>query len=51
MLPRNLAVCDKILEEIAIAESFMVGVDFDAFTSDEMPKRAVCMSVVNIGEL
>ena len=51
MLPKNLAVCDKLLNEIGVAESFMAGVDFDSFESNEMLKRAVCMTVVNIGEL
>ena len=51
MLPKNLAVCSKIIEEIEIAESFMGGVGYDAFDSNELVKRASCMTVVNIGEL
>lgn len=33
MLPKNLAVCEKILEEIAVAESFMSGIDYETFVS------------------
>lgn len=51
MLSKNLVVCEKILEEISVAESFVAGVGFDAFASDEMMKRAVSMSVINVGEL
>ena len=51
MLPKNLDVCDKIIDEIGIAESFVAGVDFESFDADEMLKRAACMTVVNVGEL
>ena len=51
MPPKNLSVCEKIIEEISVAESFVAGVDFESFASDEMMKRAVSMSVINVGEL
>ena len=51
MLPKNLSVCEKMLEEISIAESFIAGIDFETFAADEMRKRAVSMSVINVGEL
>lgn len=46
-----MAVLEKMLEEIAIARSLMGGSDLTSFLEDEMLKRAVCMTVINIGEL
>lgn len=48
---KNIQVVEKMLSEIAIASSLMEGIDLDAFLNDEMRKRAVCMTVINIGEL
>ena len=33
MLPKNLAACDKVLDETAIAESFMEGIDYEVFVT------------------
>ena len=41
----------KIIEEIEIAEEMMQGKSLDDFKGNEMLKRAVCMTVINIGEL
>lgn len=51
MKGKNIRVVEKMLSEIAIASSLMKGVDLDDFLDDEMRKRAVCMTVINIGEL
>lgn len=51
MNDRNIAVLEKILEEMDIAGTFLRGYDLDSFLNDEMVKRAVCMSVINVGEL
>lgn len=36
---------------MAFAQSFLRGHDLHSFMEDEMAKRAVCMSVINVGEL
>lgn len=51
MKNRNLQVVEKIMSEAHIALSFLSHCGFDAFSNDEMLKRAVCMTVINIGEL
>ena len=48
---KNLAILEKMLDEIAIARSLMSGSDLTSFLEDEMLKRAVCMTVINVGEL
>ena len=48
---KNFAVLEKMLDEIAIARSLMRGSDLTSFLQDEMLKRAVCMTVINVGEL
>lgn len=48
---RDRQVCDKILSEISIAEDLLKGVSFEDFFSDERTARAVCMTLINIGEL
>ena len=51
MKDKNTAVLEKILSEISIAQGLMGSHDMDSFLEDEMVKRAVCMTVINIGEL
>ncbi len=51
MKNRNLQVVEKIMSEADVALSFIAHHDFDAFNEDELLKRAVCMTVINIGEL
>ena len=48
---RDRTVVGKVLDEIAIAESLMQNEDLASFLEDEKLKRAVCMTVINIGEL
>ncbi len=48
---RDETVLRKVLSELAIAQSMMGDRSFETFDQDEMLKRAVCMTVINIGEL
>ena len=48
---RDTVILKKVLSEIEIAEKMMGGRTFPDFESDEMLKRAICMTVINIGEL
>jgi uncharacterized protein with HEPN domain len=41
----------RILEECTVIETLLSGYDFDGFLADERTKRAVCMTLINIGEL
>jgi len=41
----------KILDEANVIEDLVRGADFKEFVSDEKTKRAVCMTLINIGEL
>lgn len=40
----------KILEDIKDIEAFSQDVSYDKFLSDKLIKKAVCMSLINIGE-
>lgn len=48
---RDQAILRKILSEIEIAQQMLADTTQDAFYADEIRKRAVCMTVINIGEL
>lgn len=48
---RDKIVLQKILSEIDIAEKIISGHSLQEFLSDELLKRAACMTVINIGEL
>lgn len=48
---RDEVILKKVLSEIEIAEKMMGQRSFAEFENDEMLKRAVCMTVINIGEL
>lgn len=51
MSARDLSIVEKMLGEVRIAAVMMGGADLDLFLEDEKLKRAVCMTVINIGEL
>ncbi|WP_302963844.1 DUF86 domain-containing protein [uncultured Adlercreutzia sp.] len=51
MSDKNIVVLGKVLDEIFMAQSLLGSRDLDAFLEDEMVKRAVCMTVINVGEL
>lgn len=40
-----------MLEDINDIERFVQGIDFAAFESNSLIRKAVCMSLINIGEL
>jgi len=48
---RDIAVLNKIYTETTIIFDFINGYDRNTFINDERLKRAVCMTLINIGEL
>lgn len=48
---RDTQIIGKILAEISIAYELMDDVTEDVFMQDERTARAVCMTLINIGEL
>lgn len=51
MQHRDAVILGKIKDEAAIALNMIKGMTSDDFISNEIIKRAVCMTVINIGEL
>lgn len=51
MQHRDKVVLEKIISEIDIAINFMGKKEISEFLEDEMVKRAIGMTVINIGEL
>ena len=51
MTYRDQQICGKILSEIGIIHSLLGEMDMQAFLADERTARAVCMTLINIGEL
>ncbi len=51
MQHRDHVILLKILQEIKFAYNAMCGKDFKEFEKDELLRRAICMTVINIGEL
>ena len=48
---RDMIILNKVLSEIDIGIEMLGGNSCEDFISNEMLKRAVCMTVINIGEL
>ena len=48
---RDAQILQKIIREIDIALEMVHGKSLEEFKNNEMLKRAVCMTVINIGEL
>ena len=48
---RDRQICEKILAEIGVLKDLLVGVSSEDFLCDERTVRAVCMTLINIGEL
>lgn len=48
---RDSQIIQKILSEIEVIGELVYGVDKEKFIEDERTKRAVCMTLINIGEL
>jgi uncharacterized protein with HEPN domain len=48
---RDFQILKKMLSEIIIIEEIIFDFDEERFKSDEITKRAACMTLINIGEL
>jgi uncharacterized protein with HEPN domain len=48
---RDRQVLQKILKEINFIKTAVSGISFEDFVNDEKTKRAVAMTLINIGEL
>lgn len=48
---RDIVILKKVMAEIHIAMDMVGDCTFPEFDCNEMLKRAVCMTVINIGEL
>ena len=48
---RDYIVIKKIIDEINVAQRLIQGYSLSEFEADERTKRAICMTVINIGEL
>ncbi len=51
MKHRDYTIIKKIVSEIDMANDLLGDMILEAFEGDEKTKRAVCMTVINIGEL
>ncbi len=48
---RDSQIVKKLLQETAMIAELLQGINRDAFLEDERTVRAVCMTLINIGEL
>ena len=48
---RDEIILKKVLSEVNVAADMMKGCSLADFLDNEMLKRAVCMTVINVGEL
>jgi len=48
---RDEILLNKIIEEVDVITKLIEGCDYECFDNDERTKRAVCMTLINIGEL
>lgn len=51
MQHRDEVILNKIVSEIDVANDMLDGCTLESFLSDEKVKRAVSMTIINIGEL
>jgi uncharacterized protein with HEPN domain len=51
MNSRNRIVLNKILNEIEEIEEFTEGHSYDTFNENKLLKKAIAMSIINMGEL
>ena len=51
MQRKDNVILTKIAEEIIVACEIIDELSFDEFNNSEITKRAICMTVINIGEL
>lgn len=48
---KDIQIIQKILSEIEVIDQLVEGFGINTFVADERTKRAVCMTLINIGEL
>ena len=48
---RDIAILRKILAETEVISDMIIDFDLSSFLNDEKTRRAVCMTLINIGEL
>lgn len=48
---RDTVILKKVLSELRVAQEMLGSSSFADFESNEMLKRAICMTVINIGNL
>lgn len=48
---RDEIILHKVLTEINVIEEMISDFDLNSFSESEKTKRAVCMTLINIGEL
>lgn len=51
MNTKDTQIIHKLISEIEIIEMMITGFEENTFLADERTKRAVCMTLINIGEL
>jgi uncharacterized protein with HEPN domain len=50
-MDKDLQIIEMIIEELNIAESMLRGISVEEFLSNEKLKKAIYISIINIGEL
>lgn len=50
-MKRDNSILLHMLDDITDIENFTKDIDFDTFVSSTLVRKAVCMSLINIGEL
>ena len=48
---RDVMILKKVMSELSIAQQLLGDRSYAEFESNELLKRAICMTVINIGEL
>ena len=48
---KDVVVLKRILKEVIVISDIIEGYDRNSFINDERTKRAVCMTLINIGEM
>jgi len=48
---RDKIILDKILNETFVITDMITGLNCNTFIKDEKTKRAICMTLINIGEM
>lgn len=51
MNSKDYQILGKIYAETSVIRNLIVDTNFETFCADEKTKRAVCMTLINIGEL